>query len=118
MEALIAMTVGRADRLRRLSAAARAHLPGGARADPAVLCGQPVSVRDGPARPSAAPPVIADRGAPRYADPLPQALVLTAIVIGFGMTAFVDHAGVARAGELGRRPTSTTSAEASRDADR
>jgi len=24
-----------------------------------------------------------------YADPLPQALVLTAIVIGFGMTAFV-----------------------------
>ena len=25
----------------------------------------------------------------QYADPLPQALVLTAIVIGFGMTAFV-----------------------------
>jgi multicomponent K+:H+ antiporter subunit C len=24
-----------------------------------------------------------------YADPLPQALVLTAIVIGFGMTAFL-----------------------------
>ena len=32
------------------------------------------------------PPVIAD-GA-HYADPLPQALVLTAIVIAFGMTAF------------------------------
>ncbi|KJK20959.1 NADH-ubiquinone oxidoreductase subunit 4L [Burkholderiaceae bacterium 16] len=32
------------------------------------------------------PPVIAS-GA-RYADPLPQALVLTAIVIGFAMTAF------------------------------
>jgi len=34
-----------------------------------------------------APPVIAaDVG--HYSDPLPQALVLTAIVIGFGMTAF------------------------------
>lgn len=32
------------------------------------------------------PPIIAS-GA-RYADPLPQALVLTAIVIGFAMTAF------------------------------
>lgn len=28
-------------------------------------------------------------GAERLADPLPQALVLTAIVIGFGMTAFL-----------------------------
>ncbi|MGT2510590.1 Na+/H+ antiporter subunit C [Cupriavidus basilensis] len=35
---------------------------------------------------SGRPPVIAS-GA-RYADPLPQALVLTAIVIGFAMTAF------------------------------
>jgi multicomponent K+:H+ antiporter subunit C len=34
------------------------------------------------------PPVISP-DAPAYADPLPQALVLTAIVIGFGMTAFV-----------------------------
>jgi multicomponent K+:H+ antiporter subunit C len=33
------------------------------------------------------PPVIVP-GAPDYADPLPQALVLTAIVIGFGMAAF------------------------------
>jgi multicomponent K+:H+ antiporter subunit C len=32
------------------------------------------------------PPVIA-KGAPGYTDPLPQALVLTAIVISFGMTA-------------------------------
>jgi multicomponent K+:H+ antiporter subunit C len=32
------------------------------------------------------PPIIG--GAPAYADPLPQALVLTAIVIAFGMTAF------------------------------
>ncbi len=35
-----------------------------------------------------APPVIRD-GAEVYADPLPQALVLTAIVIGFAMTAFI-----------------------------
>lgn len=33
------------------------------------------------------PPVI-DPQAAAYTDPLPQALVLTAIVIGFGMTAF------------------------------
>jgi len=35
-----------------------------------------------------APPIIAET-ATNYADPLPQALVLTAIVISFGMTAFV-----------------------------
>ena len=35
-----------------------------------------------------APPVLVD-GATRAADPLPQALVLTAIVISFGMTAFL-----------------------------
>ncbi|MEQ8817187.1 MAG: Na+/H+ antiporter subunit C [Thalassobaculum sp.] len=34
------------------------------------------------------PPVLTDGGAP-YSDPLPQALVLTAIVISFGMTALV-----------------------------
>lgn len=34
-----------------------------------------------------APPIIRE-GTTSYADPLPQALVLTAIVIGFGMTAF------------------------------
>lgn len=33
------------------------------------------------------PPIIKE-GATGYVDPLPQALVLTAIVIGFGMTAF------------------------------
>ena len=37
-----------------------------------------------------APPVLLDKtGAGSYADPLPQALVLTAIVISFGMTAVV-----------------------------
>ncbi|MAU53014.1 MAG: Na+/H+ antiporter subunit C [Roseovarius sp.] len=35
-----------------------------------------------------APPVLRD-GVERYTDPLPQALVLTAIVISFGMTAVV-----------------------------
>ncbi len=34
------------------------------------------------------PPVIVEGGGD-YADPLPQALVLTAIVIGLGMTAFL-----------------------------
>ena len=34
-----------------------------------------------------APPVIVP-GVTAYADPLPQALILTAIVIGFGMVAF------------------------------
>ena len=39
----------------------------------------------------ARPPVIPDGESalvPPYADPVPQALVLTAIVIGFGLTAF------------------------------
>ncbi len=35
-----------------------------------------------------APPIIAP-GVAGYADPLPQALVLTAIVIGFGMTGLI-----------------------------
>jgi multicomponent K+:H+ antiporter subunit C len=35
----------------------------------------------------ASPPIITT-GTTRYADPIPQALVLTAIVIGFGMAAF------------------------------
>jgi multicomponent K+:H+ antiporter subunit C len=34
-----------------------------------------------------APPLIRDGAS--YTDPLPQALVLTAIVIGFGMTAYL-----------------------------
>ena len=33
-------------------------------------------------------PAVISEDAAGYADPLPQALVLTAIVIGFGMTAF------------------------------
>ncbi|AMQ05360.1 MULTISPECIES: Na(+)/H(+) antiporter subunit C [Sporosarcina] len=34
------------------------------------------------------PPVVAE-GVTDYADPLPQALILTAIVISFGVTAFI-----------------------------
>ena len=41
----------------------------------------------------AAPPILRD-GVTAYADPLPQALVLTAIVISFGMTAVVVMIGL------------------------
>lgn len=46
------------------------------------------------------PPII-DPGAIGYADPLPQALVLTAIVISFGMTAFVIVLALKARAELG-----------------
>lgn len=46
-----------------------------------------------------APPLAG--GAALTADPLPQALVLTAIVIGFGMTAFVVALALRARGELG-----------------
>lgn len=45
------------------------------------------------------PPVIG--AATAYADPLPQALVLTAIVIGFAMTAFVIMLSLRARAELG-----------------
>ncbi len=44
------------------------------------------------------PPVI---GPGAYTDPLPQALVLTAIVIGFAMTAFVIMLSLRARAELG-----------------
>ena len=40
-------------------------------------------------------------GSGNYADPLPQALVLTAIVIGFAMTAFVVILAMRARGDLG-----------------
>jgi multicomponent K+:H+ antiporter subunit C len=46
------------------------------------------------------PPVIG-AAASGYADPLPQALVLTAIVISFGMTAFVIMLSLLARSELG-----------------
>ncbi|MEP7207351.1 MAG: Na+/H+ antiporter subunit C [Casimicrobiaceae bacterium] len=47
-----------------------------------------------------APPLV-NEDASTYADPLPQALVLTAIVIGFGMTAFIMELGLRTAQETG-----------------
>jgi len=46
------------------------------------------------------PPVIGS-GLPGYTDPVPQALVLTAIVIGFAMTAFVIMLALKARAELG-----------------
>ncbi|HEX5635611.1 MAG TPA: Na+/H+ antiporter subunit C [Gammaproteobacteria bacterium] len=46
-------------------------------------------------------PAVIDPDAVGYADPLPQALVLTAIVIAFGMTAFVIVLALKARGELG-----------------
>ncbi len=46
-----------------------------------------------------APPLAGGTGP--TADPLPQALVLTAIVIGFGMTAFAVILALRARGELG-----------------
>jgi len=46
------------------------------------------------------PPIIR-AGVEGYADPLPQALVLTAIVISFGMTAFVVILALRARAELG-----------------
>jgi multicomponent K+:H+ antiporter subunit C len=46
------------------------------------------------------PPIITP-GATGYADPLPQALVLTAIVISFAMTAFVIMLALRAYAELG-----------------
>ncbi len=46
-------------------------------------------------------PAVIDDLAAGYADPLPQALVLTAIVIAFGMTAFVIMLALKARKELG-----------------
>lgn len=46
-------------------------------------------------------PAIIEPGRTAYADPLPQALVLTAIVIGFGMTAFVVVLALRARADLG-----------------
>jgi multicomponent K+:H+ antiporter subunit C len=47
-----------------------------------------------------APPLVL-AGAAGIADPLPQALVLTAIVIGFGMTAYLVALALRAKGETG-----------------
>ena len=48
-----------------------------------------------------APPLVGSGAGGAIADPLPQALVLTAIVIGFAMTAFVLILALRARGELG-----------------
>jgi multicomponent K+:H+ antiporter subunit C len=56
------------------------------------------------------PPVIS--GAASYADPLPQALVLTAIVIGFAMTAFVIILSLRARDEFGNDHVDGTATQA------
>jgi multicomponent K+:H+ antiporter subunit C len=46
-------------------------------------------------------PAVIDPAAVNYSDPLPQALVLTAIVIAFGMTAFLIVLALKARSELG-----------------
>lgn len=46
-------------------------------------------------------PAVIHAGAESYSDPLPQALVLTAIVIAFGMTAFLIVLALKARSELG-----------------
>lgn len=46
-------------------------------------------------------PAVIDPAAASYTDPLPQALVLTAIVIAFGMTAFLIVLALKARSELG-----------------
>ncbi|MAT64772.1 MAG: Na+/H+ antiporter subunit C [Gammaproteobacteria bacterium] len=46
-------------------------------------------------------PAVIDAAATGYTDPLPQALVLTAIVISFAMTAFVIMLALKARAELG-----------------
>ena len=50
---------------------------------------------------NATAPPLAIPGATGLADPLPQALVLTAIVIGFGMTAYLVALALRAKGESG-----------------
>jgi len=46
-------------------------------------------------------PAVINEAATQYADPLPQALVLTAIVIAFGMTAFLIVLALKARAEMG-----------------
>ena len=59
-----------------------------------------------------APPLI--RAGAAYADPLPQALVLTAIVIGFGMTAYLAILALRSLAESGSDHVDAVSTEDAR----
>ena len=90
MEVVLALAIGVLAGVGRLAAAAAAHLPGDHRPVAAVLRGQPVHLQHGAAARSGPPPIVAKAGPvdpAAYTDPMPQALVLTAIVIGFATTA-------------------------------
>ena len=50
---------------------------------------------------SGAPPILDQEGVAGHADPLPQALVLTAIVIGFAMTGFLVELAIRAWAETG-----------------
>lgn len=58
--------------------------------------------------------VISENGGP-YADPLPQALVLTAIVIGFAMTAFSVILAIRVRGEMGNDDANFNRSDESRE---
>ncbi|AGA90561.1 multisubunit Na+/H+ antiporter, MnhC subunit [Thioflavicoccus mobilis 8321] len=59
-------------------------------------------------------PALVGEGPP-YTDPLPQALVLTAIVIGFAMTAFVVVLALRARAELGSEHVDETGSESADD---
>lgn len=62
-------------------------------------------------------PPIAAKGASGLADPLPQALVLTAIVISFGMTAFLVTLALRARGETGSDRVDPETAQPAEDGD-
>ena len=92
MEIVLALAHRRPDRLGSMADPAAAHLPGDRRAVADLLRRQPLHLRHGTAAGRRARRS-SDRGAAvdpaQFADPLPQALVLTAIVISFAMTALL-----------------------------
>jgi len=52
-------------------------------------------------------PIILDAGQDSFVDPLPQALILTAIVIGFGLTAFMIVLAFRLFGQFGTTETNS-----------
>ncbi len=88
MALLLAIGIGIPGRVRRLASPEAAYLPGHHRPFALLVCGQSLHLQHGPAAfGRRADPLVADGSLADYADPVPQALVLTAIVIGFATTA-------------------------------
>jgi multicomponent K+:H+ antiporter subunit C len=61
------------------------------------------------------PPLLGQQGKSAWADPLPQAMVLTAIVISFAMTAFAIILALRSRGDLGTDHVDGTSEPFGRD---